>query len=293
MRIPIANGETNTASRQCKLDERAPVGLWIFAVLISTKTWPRNSARPVGARARLDNASEPPVAGYSLPHAMMMLIPEAWSGHAEMEPKRRAFYEYYAALMEPWDAPAAIAFTDGRQIRATLDRNGLRPARFCVTDDIIMASKSGALPLAEKNIIRKWRQPGRTPSTSKRAEFVEDEEIKSRLAAEQPYGDWLRETQFKLEELPPPPEAGVSEREPDALKRTRCWPLDTPRRISNSCADGCCGRHPVVYGRRYAGSRTVRSAKLLYDYFKQNFATELRSADRPDPRGDGDEPCPR
>ena len=142
---------------------------------------------------------------------MMMLIPEAWSGHAEMEPKRRAFYEYYAALMEPWDGPAAIAFTDGRQIGATLDRNGLRPARFCVTDDdrVIMASESGALPLAEKNIIRKWRlQPGRMLLIDlEEGRIVEDEEIKSRLAAEQPYGDWLRETQFKLEELPPPPES--------------------------------------------------------------------------------------
>ncbi len=115
--------------------------------------------------ASLDNALELLVAGgYSLAHAMMLLIPEAWAGNAHMEPKRRAFYEYYAALMEPWDGPAAIAFTDGVQIGATLDRNGLRPARFCVTDDgrVIMASESGVLPIPEENIVRKWRlQPGR------------------------------------------------------------------------------------------------------------------------------------
>ncbi len=103
--------------------------------------------------ACLDNALELLLAGgYSLAHAMMLLIPEAWAGNAQMEPKRRAFYEYHAALMEPWDGPAAIAFTDGRQIGATLDRNGLRPARFCVTDDdrVIMASESGVLPIPEE-----------------------------------------------------------------------------------------------------------------------------------------------
>ncbi|MGZ8361063.1 MAG: glutamate synthase subunit alpha, partial [Allosphingosinicella sp.] len=109
--------------------------------------------------ACLDNALELLVAGgYSLPHAVMLLIPEAWSD-TRMEPKRRAFYEYHAALMEPWDGPAAIAFTDGRQIGATLDRNGLRPARFIVTDDdlVVMASESGVLSIAEEKIVRKWR----------------------------------------------------------------------------------------------------------------------------------------
>src|SRR5438046_8130373 len=116
--------------------------------------------------ACLDNALELLLAGgYSLAHAMMLLIPEAWAGNAQMDASRRAFYEYYAALMEPWDGPAAIAFTDGRQIGATLDRNGLRPARFCVTDDdrVIMASESGVLPIPEEGIVRKWRlQAGRT-----------------------------------------------------------------------------------------------------------------------------------
>ena len=229
--------------------------------------------------ACLDNALELLVAGgYSLPHAMMMLIPEAWSGHAEMEPKRRAFYEYYAALMEPWDGPAAIAFTDGRQIGATLDRNGLRPARFCVTDDdrVIMASESGALPLAEKNIIRKWRlQPGRMLLIDlEEGRIVEDEEIKSRLAAEQPYGDWLRETQFKLEELPPPPEAGVSEREPDALKRTQLAFGYTEEDFKFFLAPmAAAGDDPVgSMGVDTPVAALSDRPKLLYDYFKQNFA---------------------
>jgi len=162
--------------------------------------------------ACLDNALELLLAGgYSLPHAMMLLIPEAWAGNAQMDAQRRAFYEYHAALMEPWDGPAAIAFTDGRQIGATLDRNGLRPARFCVTDDdvVVMASESGVLPIPEEKIVRKWRlQPGRMLLIDlEEGRIVEDEEIKSRLASDQPYGDWLRDTQFKLEELPPSPQA--------------------------------------------------------------------------------------
>src|SRR5260221_9496556 len=121
---------------------------------------------PVHAIAAcIDNALELLVigGGYSLAHAMMMLIPEAWSDPL-MDPERRAFYEYHAALMEPWDGPAAIAFTDGRQIGATLDRNGLRPARYIVTDDdhVIMASEAGVLPVPEEKIVRKWRlQPGK------------------------------------------------------------------------------------------------------------------------------------
>ncbi len=115
--------------------------------------------------ATLDNCLELLVAGgYPLPHALMMLVPEAWSENPLMDPDRRAFYEYHAALMEPWDGPAALAFTDGRQIGATLDRNGLRPARFLVTDDdhVVMASEAGVLDIPEERIVRKWRlEPGK------------------------------------------------------------------------------------------------------------------------------------
>ena len=124
--------------------------------------------------------------GYSLAHAMMMLIPEAWAGNPLMDEKRRAFYEYHACLMEPWDGPAAMAFTDGRQIGATLDRNGLRPARYLVTDDglVVMASEIGVLPIDEKNIVEKWRlQPGKMLLIDlEKSCIVSDEEIKAELS---------------------------------------------------------------------------------------------------------------
>ena len=157
--------------------------------------------------ACIDNALEILVAGgYSLSHAMMMLIPEAWAGNPLMDADRKAFYEYYAALMEPWDGPAAIAFTDGRQIGATLDRNGLRPARYVITDDdhVIMASESGVLPVADEKIVRKWRlQPGKMLLIDlEEGRIIDDAEIKAQLANEHPYAEWLKQTQFKLEELP-------------------------------------------------------------------------------------------
>src|SRR6202790_3747369 len=155
-------------------------------------------------------AGNPVAGGYSLAHAMMMLIPEAWAGNPLMDPERKAFYEYYAALMEPWDGPAAIAFTDGRQIGATLDRNGLRPARYIVTDDdhVIMASEAGVLPVPEERITRKWRlQPGKMLLIDlEEGRIIGDDEIKQKLAGEYPYEAWLKETQFKLSELPDPAE---------------------------------------------------------------------------------------
>ena len=156
--------------------------------------------------ACIDNALEILVAGgYSLSHAMMMLIPEAWAGNPLMSDERKAFYEYYAALMEPWDGPAAIAFTDGRQIGATLDRNGLRPARYVITDDdhVIMASESGVLPVPDEKIVRKWRlQPGKMLLIDlEEGRIIDDEEVKAKLAGEHPYAEWLKQTQFKLEEL--------------------------------------------------------------------------------------------
>src|SRR3569833_2570480 len=147
--------------------------------------------------ACLDNALELLVAGgYPLAHAVMMLIPEAWAGNKSMDAKRRASYEYHAALMEPWDGPAAIAFTDGRQIGATLDRNGLRPARYIVTEDdlVILASESGVLPVPEEKIKRKWRlQPGKMLLIDlEEGRIVEDEEIKAKLAGAGPCGGGRR-----------------------------------------------------------------------------------------------------
>src|ERR1700758_1504441 len=164
--------------------------------------------------ACLDNALELLVTcgGYSLSHAMMMLIPEAWADPL-MDNERRAFYEYHAALMEPWDGPAAIAFTDGRQIGATLDRNGLRPARYLVTRDdrIVMASEMGVLKIPEDEIVTKWRlQPGKMLLVDlEQGRLIPDDEIKASLAKSHPYQEWLDRTQIVLEELKDAPTKGV------------------------------------------------------------------------------------
>ncbi len=157
--------------------------------------------------ASFDNALELLVmGGYSLAHAMMMLIPEAWSGNPLMDENRRAFYEYHMALMEPWDGPAAVAFTDGRQIGATLDRNGLRPARYLVTDDdlVVMSSEIGVLPIPEERIVKKWRlQPGKMLLIDLEAgRIIGDDEIKDQLANAKPYREWLYMSRHYLEDLP-------------------------------------------------------------------------------------------
>ncbi len=157
--------------------------------------------------ATFDNCLELLVmSGYSLAHAMMMMIPEAWEQHADMDENRRAFYEYHAAMMEPWDGPAAVAFTDGRQIGATLDRNGLRPARYLITDDdmVIMASEAGTLQISEHRIVKKWRlQPGKMFLIDlQQGRIIDDVEIKSQLANMQPYRQWIERLRLKLESLP-------------------------------------------------------------------------------------------
>jgi glutamate synthase (NADPH/NADH) large chain len=144
--------------------------------------------------------------GRSLPHAVLMMIPEAWQNNPNMDPARRAFYEYHSALMEPWDGPANISFTDGTLIGSVLDRNGLRPGRFWVTEDgfVVLASESGVLEIEQSKIVRKGRlQPGRMflVDTAK-GRIVEDEEIKSELANAAPYGEWLEKGIIHLEELP-------------------------------------------------------------------------------------------
>ena len=146
--------------------------------------------------------------GRSIPHVMAMLIPEAWAGNPHMKPEKRAFYEYHASLMEPWDGPAAIAFTDGRVIGATLDRNGLRPGRYMVTHDdlVVMASETGVLDIAPERIKTKGRlQPGKMFLVDTvEGRIISDKEIKKRLAGRQPYGEWLKENQITLDQLPEP-----------------------------------------------------------------------------------------
>ncbi|HSJ79026.1 MAG TPA: glutamate synthase large subunit, partial [Erythrobacter sp.] len=230
--------------------------------------------------ACLDNALELLIAGgYSLAHAMMMLIPEAWSGNELMDPARRAFYEYHAALMEPWDGPAAVCFTDGRQIGATLDRNGLRPARFCVTkDDIVcLASESGVLPFAEEDIVRKWRlQPGKMLLIDlDQGRIIEDDELKADLAAAEPYAQWLRQAQYKLEDITDvvPELATIPAEETTLLQRQQAFGY-TQEDISRFLEPMAVDADDPIGSMGTDTPIAVLSdrARLLYDYFKQNFA---------------------
>ena len=161
--------------------------------------------------ACLDNAVELLVrSGYSLPHAMMMLIPEAWENHESMSKSKKDFYRYHSCLMEPWDGPASVAFTDGKTIGAVLDRNGLRPSRFVETDDgrVIMASEVGALEIAPEKIVKKGRlEPGKMFLVDlEKGQIVNDEELKHSLATAHPYGEWLDAFMVPLADLPAAPE---------------------------------------------------------------------------------------
>ncbi len=227
--------------------------------------------------ACFDNALELLVmGGYSLAQAMMILIPEAWSGNKLMDEKRRAFYEFHAALMEPWDGPAAIAFTDGRQIGATLDRNGLRPARYLVTNDdlVVMGSEMGVLDIADERIVKKWRlQPGRMFLIDlEEGRIIDDAEVKSKLAEAKPYQEWLDRTQIHLDSLPTDvapmaPEESVLLDAQQAFGYTQedVKFLLTPMVATGQEAIGSMGADnpPSVLSSR---------SKHLSTYFKQNFA---------------------
>jgi len=206
----------------------------------------------------------------------MMLIPEAWAGNPLMSEERRAFYEYHAALMEPWDGPAAVCFTDGRQIGATLDRNGLRPARYLVTDDglVVLASEMGVLPIPDEKIVESWRlQPGRMLLIDlEKGRIVSDEEIKSELAAAHPYAEWVKNTQIVLEDLKPViPRASRSD--VSLLDRQQAFGysqedlklLMAPMAVTGQEAVGSMGTDTPL-------SALSDKPKSLYSYFKQNFA---------------------
>ena len=240
------------------------------------KLWPI-IREGISDSATFDNALELLLAGgYSLAHAMMLMIPEAWQDNPLMDPARRAFYEYHAALMEPWDGPAAIAFTDGRQIGATLDRNGLRPARYIVTDDdrLIMASEVGVLDIPESKIVRKWRlQPGRMLLVDlEQRRIIGDEELKAGLAASRPWQRWLDETQIRLKDLPTNGFTESAANEP-LLERQQAFGytrediefLMAPMAENAEEAVGSMGAdNPVAV----LSSRP----KPLANYFRQNFA---------------------
>ena len=227
--------------------------------------------------ASFDNALELLVmSGYSIGHAMMMLIPEAWEGHTMMDPSRRAFYEYHAAMMEPWDGPAAVAFSDGRQIGATLDRNGLRPARYLVTDDdlVIMGSECGCLPVAEEKIVKKWRlQPGKMFLVDLEAgRIIDDKELKDALASAKPYREWIERIRIKLDDLPAPEEkrAAPSER---VLDRQQAFAYTQEDIKFILTPIGVNGEEPVgSMGNDSPLAVLSHKNKTLYHYFKQLFA---------------------
>ncbi len=240
------------------------------------KLWPL-IAEGQSDSASFDNALELLVTGgYSLAHAMMMLIPEAWTGNPLMDAKRRAFYEYHAALMEPWDGPAAVAFTDGRQIGATLDRNGLRPARYLITDDglVVMASEMGVLDIPQERVVRKWRlQPGKMFLIDLgQGRIIDDAELKASLAEASPYQEWLDRTQIRLRELSP----DIGPMAPNArtlLDRQQAFGytqedikfLMTPMALTGQEAVGSMGAdNPIAV--------LSRRPKPLFNYFRQTFA---------------------
>jgi glutamate synthase (NADPH/NADH) large chain len=227
--------------------------------------------------ASFDNALELLVmGGYSVAHAMMMMIPEAWENHTLMDPARRAFYEYHAAMMEPWDGPASIAFTDGRQIGATLDRNGLRPSRYIVTDDdlVIMGSECGCLPIPEERIVKKWRlQPGKMFLVDlEKGRIVDDKELKDTLASAKPYAEWIERIRVKLDDV-------ESEKTPPL--RSQVALLDRQQAFGYTQEDlkfilepmSASGEEPVgSMGNDSPLAVLSNKNKTLYQYFKQLFA---------------------
>jgi glutamate synthase (NADPH/NADH) large chain len=228
--------------------------------------------------ASFDNALELlHLAGRSLPHAVSMMIPEAWENDDLMDPERRAFYQYHSALMEPWDGPAAVAFTDGRSIGATLDRNGLRPARYLVTRDgrVIMASEDGALRVPAEEVVERWRlQPGKMLVVdTERHEVLHDEEVKKPLFTRRPYGKWLEEGEVHLNELP---EAGFDGRhqEPATLFERQLafgYTIEDQRVILGPM--GQLGKEPDgSMGTDTPLAVLSEKPQLLFNYFKQHFA---------------------
>jgi glutamate synthase (NADPH/NADH) large chain len=226
--------------------------------------------------ASFDNALELLVmGGYSLAHAMMMLIPEAWAGNPLMDEERRAFYEYHMALMEPWDGPAAVAFTDGRQIGATLDRNGLRPARYLVTDDdlVVMSSEIGVLPIPQERIVKKWRlQPGKMLLIDlEEGRIIADDEVKQQLASAKPYRKWIQQSRHYVDDMP----------EVKSSEKLNASVLDLQQAFGYTQEDFKFILEPMATnGEEATGSMGNDSPlpvlssknKPIYNYFKQLFA---------------------
>ena len=219
------------------------------------------------------------MAGYPISQAVMMMIPEPWEQHTTMDERRKAFYEYHAAMLEPWDGPASIVFTDGRQIGATLDRNGLRPSRYCITDDdlVIMGSESGVLPVPENKIVRKWRlQPGKMFLIDlEQGRMIDDEELKANLANSKPYKQWIENLRIRLDDV-----VGGSG-EPASASESEVALLDRQQAFGYTQEDIKFLMSPMAQlGEEGIGSMGNDSPlavlsdknKPLYNYFKQLFA---------------------
>jgi len=290
-RMLAHNGEINTVKGNYNW-MRAREGVMQSAVLGDDlkKLWPLIYPGQSDT-ACFDNCLELLVmAGYPMAHAIMMMIPEAWEQHTLMDENRRAFYEYHAAMMEPWDGPAAIAFTDGRQIGATLDRNGLRPARYIVTDDdlVVMASESGVLPeIPESRIVKKWRlQPGKMFLIDlDQGRIVDDKELKDQLAASKPYRQWIERIRVKLDEVATSEHPETPEQDESGAENTA--PVEAVPLLDRQQAFGYTQEDlkflmapMAVAGEEAVGSMGNDSPlavlsdknKTLYHYFKQLFA---------------------
>jgi glutamate synthase (NADPH/NADH) large chain len=228
--------------------------------------------------ANLDNAIELLVlSGRSLPHVMMMLVPEAWDGNKDMSETKKAFYEYHAALIEPWDGPASISFTDGKIVGATLDRNGLRPSRYVVTDDdmVIMASETGVIEVDQSRVVKKGRlQPGKMfVADLEQGRIISDEELKEDICSRHPYREWLENNKIRIKELPEPP---LMWEQPDGrtlLKKQQCFGYSSEdlKLILAEMAE--TGKEPLgSMGTDAPLSILSNQAQHLSNYFKQLFA---------------------
>lgn len=215
------------------------------------------------------------MSGYSLAQAAMMMIPSAWEKDKLMDPKLRAFYEYYAAMMEPWDGPAAVAFTDGRQVGATLDRNGLRPARYLITKDdlVVMASEAGVLNIDEKRVLRHWRlEPGRMLLIdTEQGRIIDDSEIKNSLATARPYPEWIEKVRIRLSDIKEEPERLPLNLNLKALMGVFGYTREDVERLIKPKAVN--GKEPVLsMGNDAPLAVLSKKPRQLYDYFRQLFA---------------------
>ncbi|HVD29476.1 MAG TPA: glutamate synthase central domain-containing protein, partial [Mycobacteriales bacterium] len=275
-RLIAHNGEINTIKGNRN---------WMRAreALLETKVFGGDLERlfPVCTEGLSDSASFDEVlellhlAGRSVPHAVLMMIPEAWENHDTMDPARRAFYAYHAALMEPWDGPAAVTFTDGTVVGAVLDRNGLRPARWWRTSDdlVVLASEAGVLEIEPDRVVAKGRlQPGRMFLVDTAARrIVTDEEIKGELAAHHPYADWLHAGSLHLDDLPrrdrrlPPHDDVVRSQQVFGYTEEELRVLLEPMARTGAEPTGSMGTDTPV-------AVLSERPRLLYDYFSQLFA---------------------